>query len=595
MAYRTRRSRQSNSGGNSNEPREYVYHFLKPESGFLFLDYYIPTENDVPKGQTEIRVLPCFDGGYEHDPYAIDSENTVEAESGPSDSYDIAEVGSFAWQGEIMYKAGPKMMSFVTDTWTCRDGSVIEDNWSVARCFVKEIFNKLREAESEILAMGPNGKAHLTSIPPQWADWNGFWKDNQYQERRKSRLPNPTVTSFMQVAVRRYQGTPIMDTNGNPTWQNNVVFMLPSGVQNQLFTKMNTPRTPEQPLGIHNNMLGDIVTSQGGRVLYVQKFDQGSHGRSSWKYGADLDPEPTPFPAEYIQSVWRPWDQVIVTPKVEDVMEWLAEAYNWQAVAFALRETKYADLVPEVHLNSAAHILPVGAAPAHQPTWTPPPQQGYQQQGYQQQGYQQQQAPAVQQQPFTPQAAPHGGMPQQPPAPAPAAPPPPAQQQPWNTQAQQQAAPPPPAAPAVPPPPAGGMPQQPPPPAQQAPAMTAPQGGYQAPPSVAAPPPPPPPGLPPNNAPQTTAAPPPPAQPPAPQATGGRRQPDMSVFAQPPQAEAPVQEAHPVQQQDDIPGLQPPIDVQNQANVNIPPGVAGADDVAKFQSTVQKLKEQNGG
>ena len=274
MAYKTRRGHSQ--GG--HQERTYEYNFLKPDSGFEFVDYYIPMENNQPAGMTEIRVFPNMDGGQEKDPYDIgDGESAGQAEVPAAGQYvDIVECGNWAYQCEVMYKAGKSMLSFITDTSVVcddgttghlsRDGSYVKDNWTVARCFVKELFNKLKESEAEIMALGPQRQSQLQSIPPAWAEWNGYWSQNQYVEKRKMNVPNPFDTVFMQVGVRRLGGKPIIDSAGQPTWQPYRITMLPRGVQNSFYRQMHTPRVPEQPLSVANNMLGDCVGSAGGRV-----------------------------------------------------------------------------------------------------------------------------------------------------------------------------------------------------------------------------------------------------------------------------------------------------------------------------------------
>jgi hypothetical protein len=574
MAYRSRRG--PSRGSQRKAPREYIYNFLQPNSGCEFVDYYIPSGDNGSPGPTEFRILPCVEGGQERDPYYIDGEQTAAPVTGQVE--DI-EVGCWAHQVEVMYKAGRQMTSFISEADSARDGSVVNDSWSPAHNFRKEMWCKLRDAEPEIMARGPQGQKQIECIPPQWAEWNGYWQDNRYRELRNARVPQPHVAGFMQVSIRRLQGECITGTDGQAAWKHNCVFLLSKGVQGEVFQAIQSPHDPNQVLSAQNNRFGDFVTCVGGRMVSLDVDNQGK------KKGYKVElAEGIPFPVSTVQAMWKPWDQVIMKPHYEDIIEWLAGVYSWQAVAWALRETDYAPYIPQVHIDSAAHILPVGAAPAYQPTWTPqqgsPLPQGQYPQQSPPQGQYPQQSPPPQQQYQQPQVQ----YPQQPPPQAPT-PPPFQPQAPPPPGAMPQQPPPPPMAQPVAPPVADHLQGLPPPPVAPPPA----QPQYQAPPAIAPPPPPPPADAygtgvvpPPTPTAPLPAGTPPPTPPAGVGAPAGRRQADLSAFTPPPVSPAevlapeapmpPTQEATPV--------------------APMPQGVASEEDMAKYQATLAALKKQ---
>jgi hypothetical protein len=168
-------------------------------------------------------------------------------------------------------------------------------------------------------------------------------------------------------------------------------------------------------LTVENNMGGDPCTCAGGcNIIIINKYQRtqqqpGQAARQSWAYNICVDRRPNPIPVDFARQVWRQWDSLLVTPTIEDVIEWLAESFDWQAVAYALRDTKYEEFVPKEHLASVACLAPAITITASQPGM-PPMQPGapYGQQQYPPQGYTNQPP----QQPY-PQTAPPAQYPQQ--------------------------------------------------------------------------------------------------------------------------------------------------------------------------------------
>ena len=539
-----RRAGSRSSSGDDGGPK--IYRVLNPEFGASLLDPYIPVDNGVATGITEFRILPAYNAetGIEED---------LEKAVLPCTNFNSREtpyedvLGNWAATAELAYKVGMNMSTFQTGTWTTRAGEEIDDNYSAARVFMLHMSKKLKYAEQEIIALGPNNVRAVQSIPQDWIPFVGKWDNGQWRSYREARVPFLRDAVLCQCVVRQEAGHPIIDSGtGQTVWKENCVGLLPVGAVNDMIRAAGERR------------FGDFVTAAGGHMLELHKFAKGGGdgGRAKWEYELRIG-EPMPLEESYCKGLIKPWEGLFLDFYVEDVIGWLAEAFSWQAVGFALRETKYEQCVEEQHLESAKWIMPGDAAP-------PMPQQQQQYQQYQQPPQQQYQQPPQQgyyQQPPQQQY-------QQPPQGPPQAPPgaPPAQGPPQGPPGAPPAQGPPQGPPGAPPqaPPAQGPPQGPPgaPPAQQPPqgppgappAQGPPQGQYQQPTAGAVPqsPPPSPPEKPPENA-APPPLPPPPAGPPAAAAGDGT-----------------------------LP-----------AQINMPEGVAKPEDLAAFRGTLDGLKDQN--
>jgi len=536
MSFRRGRRRHQ-AAAPADRPK--TYHILRPEMGYDFVDPYIPTQNGRAVGHTEFRVLPSFN--------PEDGTEDIPINPTPEPDAEFDEVfGPWCTQVEMLYKVGTKMSSFLTETWLTREGAEIQDDWSVARVFMKNLNNLLKEAELEIQQLGQQGAASIRSIPREWVGWCGKWNNGYWKSYRKGVCAFPKDIFLFQCVIRQLAGQPIIDPGtGQPGWKSNCVAMLPIGASNQLQRDMKDRR-----------ML-DIVSSQGGHILELSKYQKGNdnqgNSQQGWEYSVRASQQPCPLDLEYCRNMWKPWDQLLLDIRVEDVIENLAEAFSWQAVGYALRETRYEECVSDEHLEMGNAVAKMGAMQA--PAYGQNPPQQYQQPGYPQapspqpQGYPQ----GYPQQPGAPQGyqppqAPPTGVPQgyQPPqAPPPGAP------QGMPPQAQ------PPVAPQGQPPQAQHNPV--PPPVSQVP-------GQQ----FAQPP------APPAGAPGPAPAPPVQQVPPAIQ------QPPPAIVQPQPQ---PAPAAPVVPPASSVPGALPP-------QVNMPEGVASPEDLAKFHSTLETMKGQ---
>ena len=368
--FRSGRERRQASGGSGTQQQQAINHILREDSGFTLVDSYIPKEK-MDTGGTSFRILPSFDPEsgvedlalnpdyvYEKDPRRNDRNASV----APADV-----VGRWACPIEMIYKAGYPNLTCITDTWTCRDGSVINDNWSLARVFMKNLRNKLKEAEEEIIAQGPHGTHLVQSVPQAWIPWVGRWKDGYWQSWYKARAAFPFEGVLLQCMFREIAGDPIIDSaSGQPKWLDRAVLMMPRGVIPGFFTELKKRHNKNQPLTPANSELGDPVTCAGGYITTLKKVPRTSDASAQgviYQMQPNLrDDSRMPLdPAEAHQR-WVPWENILHQPAVEDVMEDLANTFTWEAVAFALQGSAYQSVVPEQHLESARSMLAVGAS-----------------------------------------------------------------------------------------------------------------------------------------------------------------------------------------------------------------------------------------
>jgi hypothetical protein len=371
-----------NSGGTK---REQVNHILREDSGCTFVDYYLPEKGN----KHQFRIVNSFDPETGQEDAALNPKYVFEDDPEAQKPYPIQApptvVGQWARGIEMLRQVGDKRASLITHTHICdedgehlghrcRDGSVINENWSVARVFIFNLQKKIKEAEEEITVHGPHGAHLVQSVPQQWIPWVGRWKDGYWQSWWKVNTSFPFEAILVQCRFKMIASNPIIDSaSGHPTWLDRAVLMLPKEVVPEFFPNLKTRYRTTEPLTPENSQIGDPMTWAGGYLSEIEKVSRGSgSGPMSVKYRMgpvrdDRDPDRKivrePLDPALAQQLWVPWENILKKPVVEDVIEHLADTFTWQAVAFALRGTTYQDLVPEQHLESARAILPVGASP----------------------------------------------------------------------------------------------------------------------------------------------------------------------------------------------------------------------------------------
>ena len=374
--------------------QESINHILREDSGFAFVDYYLKSVGD----RHQFRIINSFDPQTGQEDAALRPNYVLEDDPEAQKPWPVhapaTVIGQWALGIEMLRQVGDKRMSLITATHVtevkedkvvfighkCRDGSVINENWSVARQFMFGMQKKIKEeAETEIEARGPHGTHLVQSIPQTWIPWAGRWRDGQWQSGWKQRVAFPFEGVLVQCRFKMIASNPIIDSaSGQPTWLDRAVLMMPKEVVPEFFLELKSlnsmAREAKLPLTPENSKLGDPITCAGGYLSEIEKVTRGA-GAQSWrneKYRIgpvrdDRDPDRKivrePLDPAFAQQLWVPWEKVVKRPVVEDVIEHLADTFTWQAVAFALRGSKYQDLVPEQHLESAQVILPVGASP----------------------------------------------------------------------------------------------------------------------------------------------------------------------------------------------------------------------------------------
>jgi len=378
--FRSGRERHQASGGSGTQQQQAVNHILREDSGFTLVDSYIPKEK-MDTGGTVFRILPSFDPESGVEDLALNPDYVFEEDPRRNDrNASVAPadvVGRWACPIEMIYKAGFPSLTCITDTWTCRDGSVINDNWSLARVFMKNLRNKLKEAEEEIITQGPHGTHLVQSVPQAWIPWVGRWKDGYWQSWYKARAAFPFEGVLLQCMFREIAGDPIIDSaSGQTKWLERAVLMMPRGVIPGFFTELKKRHDKNKPLTPANSELGDPVTCTGGYITTLKKVPRTSDASAQgviYQMQPNLrDDSKMPLDTSVAQQLWVPWESIVNHPMVEDVMEDLANTFTWQAVAFALKGSAYQDLVPEQHLEDARKLQPVGASAPVTPTQAPP-------------------------------------------------------------------------------------------------------------------------------------------------------------------------------------------------------------------------------
>ena len=350
-----------------NEQRkgEYPTYILKPGCGLRLMSYQI-TEEAAKKGYgtSTFRILPSFDeNGNEDDALNPQADVTTE----------FAEaIGLWAHPVEIVAGLGSRYMTFISETWVSETGKTFTDKWTMARQIIHRLRELEKELQEEIIRNGPTGEQRF---PKAWLQWFITWdKDGQnYFKSFQKKLKYPYDVTLLQVMARSLSGVPVIDkATGQPGWIEDLVMWLPPSASSSLFQSLKMKSRQDMPLSPANNLFGDCISCAEGHCFILQKRLE-----KNKDYGITLEKELTPLDPEYVKYHWKPWENILLKPTLEQVMQLMAEALSWEAVAFGMMNSSYDELIPEQYRAPAQAICdrlnaPVYAGPAEVSAPVPP-------------------------------------------------------------------------------------------------------------------------------------------------------------------------------------------------------------------------------
>jgi hypothetical protein len=288
---------------------------------------------------TVFRMLPSFDENG-HEELALNPEGHPKAiETSLGQCFYVAEVASIIKNGRY---------TFITNVLPYdREGNPVNNYKSPYMTFSRVVGYKLWEQENK------RNKGHVTDVPEHWLSW----------EVRKV-LPHPQSTYFAQCMVKELNGEIRKDMKGNPEWITPAVISIPRSAETVFIQQILAKDDPDQPLSTTNNTFGDFCSCANGRLLRLNKFKQASNKNADGGTTYKLSPSQVlPLdPADAVQMV-RPWDDIMVTPTVEDQMEILCNIFEPATIDLAFRRTGYYKYVPAAIKGAAKGIAEAIDAP----------------------------------------------------------------------------------------------------------------------------------------------------------------------------------------------------------------------------------------
>ena len=248
------------------------------------------------EGATEIRVVPAID------------PNTGAPEALIDDS-----------RGTEMYEKLTNAMAFVDIVTFLGPGKahmicpIIEgEQQGPVQYFISAIQNAVKN--------DPKG-ADVT-----WLQWCGM-------QGGKDVMSTPSSVVLLQGFLYTHKGSACTDRDGNPGPKSPVVLQLNRSATKELCDKLGKPADPNGAWGSKNNMLGDFVDPQTGRILCFTPYQTTHMNRTQTWYHADCGQAVIPLTMDDILSVWKPWDQVLnLSPTLPEVGGWLVKAFDASSV-----------------------------------------------------------------------------------------------------------------------------------------------------------------------------------------------------------------------------------------------------------------------
>jgi hypothetical protein len=306
--------------------------FLKPNSGFQLEEGYMAGSDSYHM----FRIIPAFDA---------EGEECHMNPEGKANMPVSQLLGNSICEMEVVDSIGKtsNICSFITDVRNCRNGQVISDRWSAAKIMLRRVFWKLKEAHLR-KSMGAD-----PGVPQAWMRWN---MDKAFRQ--------PTRAMFVQSFFQYVNGQPCINPQtGQPGWSAPTVLRIPASAAPKFISDLFSAKDPSQPLSLQNNDFGDPFSVAQGQMLKMRKIPKSvAQGSDDSGFNYDLSAlAPLPLTNWDVGNVWKPWNQVLNIPSdVDTLLEWLANCFDWQAVAYGLRGSDYAACVPQQYTDSVLHI-----------------------------------------------------------------------------------------------------------------------------------------------------------------------------------------------------------------------------------------------
>jgi len=294
----------------------------------------------VKTGSTNMRILP-----------SINEQGIEDIALNPAATKDTEEedlYGPFAANIEIVQGIGNKSFTYASGSFEDRAGNIVDEGWSVTKTVVHRILYKLLDS----IALSKAGEP--TDIPPSWKQWMEGVHGSNF---RKFRLKMPTQLLCFQVIASSVDGVPCVDSRGVACWSGPHVFSVPRSAIALFHENLSTRIDETKDLSMDNNLMGDICSLSGGRNMMLRKIvGQGTKDGEDGQAVYNLMPVGPAFPlsAEYVQTMFKPWEDIIDLVTIEDAVEMLVATFDGIAVDYALRDTGYSEYIPDLYKGTSS-------------------------------------------------------------------------------------------------------------------------------------------------------------------------------------------------------------------------------------------------
>lgn len=331
MPARPMRSFANNSSDSA--PRStMVYPKLVDGSGYE----WIPSKLSSFSAVTRLRFLPSFeDNGQELDALIPGGDKTI-PDTCLGDAFVKEQVCS-------TFKNNVRALTITSLAVRDRKGNPIPlAKQTVADSIVKS-FNWMCFSSSIRVQRG-----YAATVPEQWADMH----------KRKVTNEEPPKTALL-VRCLAFQIDDQVKYDENKRMSSTLgVFHIPASALGGFYE--NILKRRDQKLGfIPSNIpaQSDFFSCKAGYSLDLTKTQKRGKDNSVSASYSLTSFEQTPLPAEEVFKLYKPWEQIIQYPTVEDQIEFFLELLGPEAVDFGLRESPYASYIPAAVRGAAKGLL----------------------------------------------------------------------------------------------------------------------------------------------------------------------------------------------------------------------------------------------
>jgi hypothetical protein len=317
-----------------------VNRVLVPDCGFSCADNYLRDGESI-----QLRLVPSFDETGKAE-LALNPEVRVEDRPSGEDvqpedysSYKNPIIGRCFFIGEYCSLWTPAgRYTFLSDVRGDEAGNEPADWRSPMSIFA----NRLGYKTYENVLKKQLGKD--VDIPARWFQW-----------KEDGLLNRPRTHVFVQCIAQRF--TPATKTmRGEKTAQEGpiprTVFVIPRSASSSFLDNITDLKNPNTPLSLENNIFGDFISPEKGRLLLFKKT------KASDKTTYQLLPQDVlPVDEKTLASLWSDWEKILYRPTVEELIGWIKEMFGNEATDFAFRESEaYAPYLPEEVRGTSSNI-----------------------------------------------------------------------------------------------------------------------------------------------------------------------------------------------------------------------------------------------